>query len=89
MPIDYAPFDGDGRQVVKPTIELPGTCPIPVTNSRARSIVHTFATGGPSWHSSAGGTLWVALHWAQHHKIPYTLQGAVEFGYIMKRMDVS
>lgn len=86
--VGYAPFDGDGRKKVKPTIRLPHTYPIEVTNGQARRTIDAFNHSGHTNHSGNGGTLWVILEWAQRNKVAYNLNAFPGMGYTVSRTGV-
>ncbi len=89
--MNYTPFEGDGRRMVRATVlpmaDLPGTQPIPVTRARARQMIFDFIETGRSDHSGAGSTLWVMLTWLQTHKIPYQLNAVPGKWYGITKVD--
>lgn len=79
-------LDGDGRQMLKPNEEfvLPGTRPLSIRRSIARSLFHDLLTTGRSMHSSAGGTLWLMLQICHEAKLGYELHVRPGEGYYIK-----
>lgn len=83
----YAPFDADGRQKCFPTISLPNTAGMSVTNAQARSTIDRFMTTGNSVHSAQAGTLWVLLVWCQKHKVSYRLTAHPGDTYFIEKIN--
>lgn len=66
----YVPFTGDGRRKVKPSKEPRiHTRPLSLTYAKARQIIQQLVLDGNTYHSGAGGTLWVLEEWAKANKV--------------------
>lgn len=80
--LNYEPFNGDGRMVLKPVCVLPGTQPSEhVTRATARLIIDSLMAIGSTTHSEQGATLWVCLAWLQRHGLHYVLEAKAGAGY--------
>ncbi|SDE60997.1 hypothetical protein SAMN05444679_12617 [Variovorax sp. CF079] len=80
--LNFAPFDGDGRERVEPIAPRPGTRPRGVSHNTARSVIKEFIEQGGSTHSEAGSVLWVIEAWCKKQGIAVTVIQHEAGGYV-------
>lgn len=78
-------FQGDDSETIQPSVNFPGTRPMPVTRMQARLLCQNFDASGHSNHSGRGSTLWVILEHCAEADIPYNLRALPGLGYYVER----